>query len=262
MQFDHSCHFVVKKDVVKEDVKEVKKASSHLAKDALSAAANVATKMLPKFPMIPSIPDVEVGIKNKVIEKITPEKKGSVNEPGIFFISGLSLISSSGEDGLKAMAESTEGAQHFSWDNEEMVIEEILKRPESQPIILVGHSLGGDSAVRIANRLNTLEFGFRDVSLLGTLDSVGFENDIIPSNVKKNINFISDEDYFFNDGPNIARDARKSEVLNFLRSETHREIDNQHDVQASIVENINEVLSESKVRDKFEQLRELYSLLK
>ena len=140
--------------------------------------------------------------------------------------------------------------------------EAILKRPKEQPVILVGHSLGGDSVVNLSNRLNTLEGGFRKVSLLATLDSVGFDNDIIPTNVEKNLNFISDDDYFFNDGPNIARNTKKSEVINFLRTDTHREIDNENEVQSEIISHIDEVMGEFKHKRQLNRLKDLYSSFK
>ena len=252
------------KDKIKKDSISVKKAAGHLAGDALGVVSKAATSLLPKVPFVPSAPKVSVDIeKNEESKKVNQDNNNFVkNKPGIFFVSGLSLLSSSGEDGLAAMAKAVKGGEHFSWDEEDKVVEEILKRPKEQPIVLIGHSLGGDSVVRVANRLNSLEHGFRKVSLLATLDSVGFDNDIIPSNVKKNLNFISDQDYFFNDGPNIARDNKKSEVINFLRSETHREIDNQDEVQAEIISHIDEVISSFKQSQKVQKLSDLYSSLK
>ena len=94
------------------------------------------------------------------------------------------------------MAENVPHGRHFSWKDEDQVLEEITQTPIQQPIILVGHSLGGDAAVSLANRLNSMEHGFRNVDLLVTLDSVGFDNDLIPPNVKRNLNFIGDEDVF------------------------------------------------------------------
>ena len=112
--------------------------------------------------------------------------------------------------------------------------------------------------MNIANRLNSLEHGFRKVDLLTTLDSVGFNNDIIPSNVEKNLNFISDDDYFFNDGPNIARNVNKTEVTNVLRGETHRAIDDQTDVQSEIISHVDEVIGGFKLKRRMEQMKDLY----
>ena len=71
----------------------------------------------------------------------------------------------------------------FSWKDEEIVLEE-MKVPIQQPLVLVGHSLGGDAVVSLADRLNRMEHGFRNIDLLVTLDSVGFDNDLIPPNEK------------------------------------------------------------------------------
>ena len=169
------------------------------------------------------------------------------NRPGIFFLSGFEFKNlSSDDEGVKAMAKNLPRAEHFSWDNEDVVLQEINRRPINQPIILVGHSLGGDAAVNLANRLNTMEYGFRNVDLLVTLDSVGFDNDLIPQNVKENLNFIGDTDLFFNDGPNIARDRERTLVMNELRREEHTGIDDSKDVQKKIFSKIANVLRESR----------------
>lgn len=254
------------KETIKEDAKSLGKASTHLAGDALSTIGNAAAKLIPKVPFMPSIPSVEINSEEtKEIKKSEPTKEDKpsiINKPAIFFVSGLNLVLSSGEDGLKEMSEAVRGAEHFSWDQEDEAFEAILKRPKEQPVILIGHSLGGDSVVNLSNRLNTLEGGFRKVSLLATLDSVGFDNDIIPTNVEKNLNFISDDDYFFNDGPNIARNTKKSEVINFLRTDTHREIDNENEVQSEIISHIDEVMGEFKHKRQLSRLKDLYSSIK
>ena len=121
-------------------------------------------------------------------------------------------------------------------------MKEIKKHDPSQPIILVGHSLGGDTAVKVARRLDSAENGFRKVNLLVTMDALGLNHDIIPRNVGKNLNFIGDNTFFLNDGPHIARDVNATEVINELRSEGHTAIDDSYDVQFKIFENINETL--------------------
>jgi thioesterase domain-containing protein len=108
----------------------------------------------------------------------------------------------------------------------------------------VGHSFGGDSAVEIAQELNTIENGFRKIDLLITLDSVGSDNDFIPQNVKKNLNFLAQGPYeFLNDGPNIAKNYHKTEVENYLRQEEHADLDDTTDIQVQILEQIEKILS-------------------
>ncbi|EQC45638.1 lipase family protein [Bacteriovorax sp. Seq25_V] len=252
------------KNSIKEDGKEIGRASKHLLKDAGVSLAKAIVSPLP----IPSISlggGAETPVAAKA-EKAAPVKEKSdvpINKPGIFLISGLELGTFSSDDqGLPELASAITGAEHFSWKDEDKVMEEILRRTKDQPIILIGHSLGGDAAVNIANNLNTLKGGFRKVNLLVTLDSVGFGNDIIPQNVGKNLNFISDDDYFFNDGPNIARDSKRTTVDNILRSEGHRAIDEASDVHFEIMENIDSVMSEFKKNKKFQRLSELYESFK
>ncbi len=190
--------------------------------------------------------------KKKQVQGMEPIKKPDQslllkNKPGIFFLSGFDIQGlSSGDGGVSGMAENVPHGRHFSWKDEDRVLEEITQTSVQQPIILVGHSLGGDAVVNLANRLNSMEHGFRNVDLLVTLDSVGFDNDLIPPNVKRNLNFIGDEDVFFNDGPNIARDEGRTKVFNEIRSEMHTGIDDSKEVQKKIFSAISGTLSENR----------------
>lgn len=251
------------KDGVKKNLKqnkdELKKASSHLLSDAASVAKNalnmpgigtavdLASKLIPS-----STPATE--IKEIVAPK---ESVGESSGPKIIFVSGLHLAGlSSDDDGMPAMSKDIENAQHFSWKDEETILDEIKRTPKTEPVVLVGHSLGGDAIVNISNKLNTFANGFRKIDLLVTLDSVGFDNDIIPNNVKKNLNFIGNKDVFFNDGPNIARNNSKTEVLNSLRPESHTQIDDSKEIQESILNEINSVLeSKQKEADESEMMK-------
>jgi len=237
------------KDNIKQNGKEIGKAGAHLLKDAGSVAMKALTTPGVGLPIKLSIGREKPAIKNSEIREIKnePKEPRTIRRPGVFFISGLHLNGISSDDGgLPLMADHVEHGKHYSWKDEDKVMAEILKRPSNQPIVLVGHSLGGDAAVNLANKLNTLENGFRKVDLLITMDSVGFDNDIIPQNVKKNLNFIGDEDVFFNDGPNIARNTELTNVINELRSEGHQDIDDSTEVQFKAFEGIEKVLSEFK----------------
>lgn len=181
------------------------------------------------------------------VEKIHSKKFGETKEPGIFFMSGFDWFGAGSVkgnyDGIQDMSEAVDGAQKFAWDEQDKVIEEIKKRAPDQPIVLVGHSFGGDAIVEIANELNTIENGFRTIDLLVTLDSVGFDNDIIPQNVKKNINFLAQGPYkFLNDGPNIAKNYERTDVTNFLRSELHADLDDTTDVQIEVLDAIKTIV--------------------
>tara|TARA_B100001971_G_C18267904_1_gene595867 strand:- start:16602 stop:17378 length:777 start_codon:yes stop_codon:yes gene_type:complete len=179
--------------------------------------------------------------------KIHEKKFGNLNKPGVFFVSGFDWFGASSVkgnyDGIRDMAEAVNGAKHFAWDQQEEILEEIKKRDINQPIILVGHSFGGDAVMEIAQELNKIENGFRKVDLLVTLDSVGFDNDIVPHNVGKNLNFIASGNKLINDGPNIAANYNRTEVTNFLRHEAHAELDDATDIQIEIIEAVNKALS-------------------
>lgn len=170
-----------------------------------------------------------------------------INKPAIILIGGLDFGGISSDDGgIWEMSEYIPDAETFGWNDEDEIIEEIKKRPAHQPVILVGHSLGGDTAVSVANKLNTMEHGFKTVDLLVTMDSLGFNNDIIPRNVKSNLNFIGDNDFILSDAPNIARDTDSSKIVNELVKESHADIDNNSDVQFKIFSKIAETLGDTE----------------
>jgi glutaryl-CoA dehydrogenase len=113
------------------------------------------------------------------------------------------------------MAEAVEGSRLYDWNQKDEIIEHIKKTHADFPIILVGHSLGGDTVKEIADELDSLEHNFRSVDLLVTLDAVGFNNDIIPQNVKEHLNVFAETNVLLNDGPHVARRHEKTDVAIF-----------------------------------------------
>jgi hypothetical protein len=183
----------------------------------------------------------------KAVEKIHQSKFGNLQKPALFFISGFDWFGASSVkgnyDGIRDMANAIKGGQHYAWDEKEEMIEAIKKRTQDQPIILVGHSFGADTAIEIAQELNNIESGFRSIDLLITLDSVGFNNDFIPQNVKKNLNYLATDNRLINDGPNIAIDYNRTKVQNFLRTEAHAGLDDATDIQITVLEEVQKALS-------------------
>jgi hypothetical protein len=184
--------------------------------------------------------------KIREMAELEDAEKGSVFKPGIFFLGGLEMFSvdmlTGSYEGMQKMAEFVEGGRYYGWDQKSDIIEQINLRDKREPIILVGHSLGGDTAVEIANELNSLEHGFRKVDLLFTIDSVGLNNDIIPSNVKKNIHYFSDEDYLLNDGPNWPKNEVKTKVENHLLTVDHTDLDDNLDIQSHLLAEIDRLV--------------------
>ena len=226
--------------------------------EAASSATNVA-KTLAKIPVLPiSIPSDSKDAK-KLEEKISdglPPKISFIKKPAVIFVEGFSLFGLSDGDGIKDMADNMPGAKRFSWDEQDKIIDEIKKHAPDQPIVLVGHSFGGDSAVEIANTLNTVKNGFRGIDLLVSIDSVGMNNTIIPMNVKRNLNFIGEGGIpFIHGNPDVARNTDYTEVINELRSESHSKMDDSEDVQFKIFESINNVLNENHHQDIFEEIQ-------
>lgn len=231
------------------------------AAPAISATAVVTPPMPPV-----SLPSVkpeklidEAGhekIKDTAKEEATKElkaaqvaevKEGSLKKPAIIFIKGLDVFSSpskseSGYAGVGRIAESIKGSRLYGWNQKDEIIKEIKKIERSQPVILVGHSFGGDTAVDVANTLDSLEHKFRPVDLLVTIDAIGFNNDIIPQNVKKHLNVFGENDSFLNDGPHVARRNEKTHVRNILSPLDHTDLDDDKEIQYELVNLIQETL--------------------
>ncbi len=194
--------------------------------------------------------------ESKEANKVEHEKKGYLKKPGIFFISGMEIFSrsSSGRyDGIRKMAESISGARVYNWDQKDEMLTEIKKLHVDQPVIVVGHSFGGDTAHEIAEDLNEVENGFRKIDLLVTIDSVGYDNNIIPENVKRNINIFGEKDFLLNDGPHAARNADKTKIYNIVRAEAHTDLDDTKEVQTQIIDAIQDILRD-KVSEKIEKV--------
>jgi hypothetical protein len=239
---------------IKEKVIEGKNAGTHLLTQAGSAVLRaVSGGALPgvSLPSFSSSPSAPATVQSSPGAKKIDGAEEMVNKPGIFFIRGFSLNPfENNEEGLGAMSANIPSSHVFSWSDGDSVIEEVKKRPPDQPIILVGHGMGGDTAVDIANRLNAVENGFRRVDLLVTLDSVGTDNDIIPQNVRENYNLISDQDFLLNDGPNIARKKNMTKVTNELLEANHDELEKSPEIQFLVYEKINRTLMNAiAVRD-------------
>lgn len=215
---------------------------------------------LPSAPDLPSLPKetLEHAAKDKAQEKAAEKaerlakadesaKAGSVKKPAIIFVSGLQWMYSPSKSegsyaGVGRMAEAVDGSRIYGWDQKDDILEQIKKTHSDYPVVLVGHSLGGDTVKEVADALDSLEHGFRKVDLLVTLDAVGFGNDIIPQNVKEHLNVFGENDLFLNDGPHVARRFEKTKVQNILSPLDHTELDDSKEVQFEIMEAINRVL--------------------
>ncbi|MFL5784990.1 MAG: hypothetical protein ACJ76H_10295 [Bacteriovoracaceae bacterium] len=216
----------------------------------------------PSVPSTPSTPDApkfdvkdvaKDQVKDEAKEKVkevakVEEKDGTAKRPAIIFIKGLDMLSSPSKSegayaGVGRMAESVKGSRIYGWDQKDEIIKEIKKVAPTQQVILVGHSLGGDTAVDIANTLDSLEHNFRPVDLLITLDAVGFNNDIIPQNVKKHLNIFGETSFFLNDGPHVARRHELTDVKNILSPLDHTDLDDDKGNQYEIMKLITETLS-------------------
>ena len=212
-----------------------------------------------KIPVLPIVTPSESKDVKKLEEKIAdpiPSKLSFIKKPAVIFIEGFSAFGISNGDGIKDMADNLPGSKRFSWNEQDKIIEKIKKHAPDQPVVLVGHSFGGDSAVEIANTLNSVKNGFRGVDLLVSIDSIGMNHSIIPMNVKRNLNFFGEGVIpFLHGDPNVARNTDYTDVINELRSELHSKMDDSEEVQFKIFKSINEVLSELNHPDLFEEIQ-------
>jgi hypothetical protein len=179
----------------------------------------------------------------KAKEVVTKKEVKEIDKPAVFFIGGISLFDADFMgNGLKQMTEAVDEGRYYNWDQKDEMIDQIKLRKRSQPVILVGHGFGADSAVEISQELNTIENGFRTIDLLVTLNSVGTDNDFIPQNVTKNLNFLTADNGWFDDGPNIATNYKRTKVENYLRPEDHSDLDDTTDVQIEVLNAINNLI--------------------
>jgi hypothetical protein len=265
------------------DPKAAVKASSPDYKlDLSSASSSTPSPSLPSMPSMPSLPESSPSVPDSSVarSKIDPDlvkdlekniaketakeeakkeikaekteeikdKEGSVKRPAIIFIKGLDVFSSPskserGYAGMSRLADSVKDSKVFGWADKDDIIEEIKKREKNQPIIIVGHSFGGDTAVEVANELDSLENNFRGVDLLVTIDAIGFNNDIIPQNVKKHLNVFGEKSWPLDDGPHVARRHEMTDVKNILSPLSHTDIDDDKEVQYEIVTMIQKSLT-------------------
>lgn len=213
---------------------------------------SVSTPDLPKLPEAkpkPELKDLSKVKDAKDIKEIEmPVKAGSVKKPAIIFVKGLDVFSSPstserGYAGVGKIADSIEGSKTFNWSDHEEIMDEIKKVHRDQPVILVGHSFGGDTALEVAEELDSLEHGFRKVDLLVMIDAVGADNDIVPQNVKNHLNVFGESNFLLNDGPHVARRHELTSVKNILSPHDHTELDDDKEIQFEVVNLIKETLS-------------------
>ena len=220
---------------------------------------SIPTPSLPSVDLSkPKLPDTKPEIKKPEPKKPEikkpseipdlPVKDGSLKSPAIIFVKGLDVFSSpskseTGYAGVGKMADAVPGSRIYGWDQHDDIVEQIKKVQDDQPVILVGHSFGGDTAVEVADTLDSLEHGFRKVDLLIMIDAVGADNDIIPQNVKNHLNVFGEKNILLNDGPHVARRHEMTNVKNILSPLDHTELDDDKEIQYEVVNLIKQTLS-------------------
>lgn len=231
--------------------------SKSSSSEVLNKAASVA-KAIAKAPVMPIIlPTDTKKIEAKIADKKVEAPLHFIKKPAVIFIEGFSMFGVSNGDGIKDMADNYPGAKKFSWEEHGKIIEEIKKHAPDQPVVLVGHSFGGDTAIEVANELNSPKNGFRSVDLLVSIDAVGMNKTIIPVNVKSNLNFFGEGLIPFVHGdPTVARNTKYTEVTNELRSDMHSKMDDNPEVQFEIFNKINDVLGSHGEEDIFIEISE------
>lgn len=225
--------------------KEAKELS--LAKNAASALPSPSAPSTSPDPLKQVAKEnLKDSVKEKTIEKLKLQKEDikKRESPAIIFIKGHLF---EGSD-IEELANNIPRASLYSYGDHKDILNEINRRGANQKIILVGHGLGGDTALEVAQELNQARYAFKKVDLLVTLDAIGMGNDFVPHNVIKNVNFIGNQKSLFgllNDGPKIAQNSKLTSVENELRPEGHTDIDESDEVQFRIFHLIKDLTSNS-----------------
>ena len=232
-------------DQAKDLKKNFQQSSSSISSSSPSIDVEVP-KIDPAKELAKEVAKDKIKDQVKDIAKVSEKEYWTVDKPAIVFISGLELFDSSSVkgdyDGIPEMSRAVEHAKHFSWSQGEEIMDHIKMHKPHTPLILVGHSFGGDTAVEVARELNTPENKFRMVDMMVTLDSVGYDNDEISENVRINLNYMADDLFgIFNDGPNYAKDYQKTFVQNLLRKDGHKQLDDAPDIQKTILDAISKL---------------------
>ncbi|MBY0413131.1 MAG: hypothetical protein K2Q18_03150 [Bdellovibrionales bacterium] len=227
----------------------------------LEKASSVASA-ISKAPIMPILlptdsKKIEEKISDKKIDKKSEPPIHFIKKPAVIFIEGFSAFGISNGDGIKEMSDNYPGAKRFDWTEHAKIVEEIKKHAPSEPVVLVGHSFGGDTAIEVANELNSAKNGFRPIDLLVSIDAVGMNKTIIPINVKSNLNYFGEGIIPFVHGdPTVARNTKYTEVTNELRTDMHSKMDDSPEVQFEIFQKINEVLGGAGEPDVFIEISE------
>lgn len=232
-------------------------AAESSSSEVLEKAGSVA-KAIAKAPVLPVIvPTNTKKIETKISDKKPDAPIHFLKKPAVIFIEGFSMFGISNGDGIKEMADNYPGAKKFDWTEHDKILGEIKKHAPDQPVVLVGHSFGGDTAIEVANELNSAKNGFRAIDLLVSIDAVGMNKTIIPINVKSNLNFFGEGIIPFVHGdPTVARNTKYTEVTNELRNDMHSKMEDSPEVQFEIFRKINEVLGQSGENDVFIEISE------
>lgn len=242
---------------------------SEAAKAPTSTPSSLPSVPVPSAPL-PDVPSLDIAeasktaledvAQDKVIDEVKEEvidKAGKLKndeaatnklkKPVIVFVSGWQWMYSPSKSegsyaGVERMAEAVDGARLYGWDQKKDIIDLIKRTSTDQPIVLVGHSLGGDTVKEVADALDSLEHNFRKVDFLVTLDAVGFGNEIIPQNVKEHLNVFGENNFLLNDGPHVARRHENSKITNIISPLDHTELDDSKEIQFEILQGINRAL--------------------
>lgn len=101
----------------------------------------------------------------------------------------------------------------YDWDQEPDARRAILNAQQSESIdylIIIGHSLGGDSSIDLARELGNQQ----PVNLLVQIDSVGYSDDTVPGNVNQAVNYFQSHQANVAGFREVNRNVQGSENIN------------------------------------------------
>ena len=185
----------------------------------------------------------------QLLAQVTPSRTPGTRAPAvttdqaqIYLIRGLFGVFSTGMDQMAAQfkAQGYSNVTLWSWTDVDTIAADIISGHENGDtahVILIGHSLGSDAVVQVADKLNANAI---PVDLAVTFDIT--EGLRVPLNVARFINFYQDNGF---GRPAVEPDGFTGEFSNInLSSQTqldHGNIDNAPQLQAFVMDRVYEI---------------------
>lgn len=123
-------------------------------------------------------------------------------------------------------------ARRFGHSQQQAAVNFLRENATSSDIVLIGHSLGGDSVIEVAERLQSENIS---VSKVVQIDSIGVGDDLLPGNVTSGLNYFQTSGALRGENP-VGGSTNINAPVHFgVPQISHTDIDNHSGVQTEIV---------------------------